>query len=281
MRLAVIDGRASLLVDGTVVDIERASAGRFSATVDELYRDWAPFQAWEADAVASDRSESELEPAQWGALAHAPQQIFAVGLNYVDHAAESGFNVPEHPMVFTKFASSISGPFEPLVLPTDSVDWEVELVAVVGSGGRNIAEADGLAAIAGFCIGQDYSARDVQMRGVPPQFSLGKSFAGFAPLGPVFVDTESFLEQSEITLECWIDDALVQSAPMNDMVFSVPRLVSELSSIVELRPGDVIFTGTPPGVGFGQNPPRYLRAGEVVRSAITGLGTMSQECVAP
>jgi len=279
VRLAVIDGRASLLVDGTVVDIESASVGRFSTSVDELYRDWSTFQAWAADVAASDRRESDLKPGQWGPLARAPQQIFAAGLNYVDHAAESGFTVPEHPMVFTKFASSISGPFEPLGLPTDSVDWEVELVAVVGAGGRNIAESDGLATIAGFCIGQDYSARDVQMRGVPPQFSLGKSFSGFAPLGPVLVDSESFLAQDDVSLNCWIDDDLVQSAPMNDMVFSVPRLVSELSSIVELRPGDLIFTGTPPGVGFGQTPPRYLRAGEVVRSAITGLGEMSQECV--
>ncbi|MGZ0212460.1 MAG: fumarylacetoacetate hydrolase family protein [Actinomycetales bacterium] len=280
MRLAVIEGRASLLIDGTIVDVERASVGRFSTVVDELYRDWSSFMQWSTDVAAGDRLESELRSAQWGALARAPRQIFAVGLNYVDHAAESGFTVPEHPMVFTKFASSIAGPFEPLKLPSDNVDWEVELVAVVGHGGRNIAETDGLGAIAGFCIGQDYSARDVQMRGVPPQFSLGKSFAGFAPLGPVFVDTATFLQQSDVTLDCWIDDAIVQSASMKDMVFSVPRLVSELSSIVDLLPGDLIFTGTPPGVGFGQQPPRYLRAGEVVRSTISGLGTMSQECVA-
>ena len=160
MRLAVIEGRASLLIDGTIVDVERASVGRFSTVVDELYRDWSSFMQWSTDVAAGDRLESELRSAQWGALARAPRQIFAVGLNYVDHAAESGFTVPEHPMVFTKFASSIAGPFEPLKLPSDNVDWEVELVAVVGHGGRNIAETDGLGAIAGFkCAAYRRSSR--------------------------------------------------------------------------------------------------------------------------
>ncbi|MDI6023405.1 fumarylacetoacetate hydrolase family protein [Leucobacter sp. UT-8R-CII-1-4] len=202
-----------------------------------------------------------------------------MGLNYVDHAAESGFQVPEYPIVFTKFASSIVGPFSELTLTSGTVDWEVELVAIVGVGGRNISAEDAWQHIAGLAIGQDYSDRDAQFRGQPAQFSLGKSFAGFGPIGPVLVSPEEFLAQSDPVIECLIDGERVQSATVSDMVFPIPDLVEKLSAIVELRPGDVIFTGTPPGVGFGQTPPRYLRQGQVVTSRISGLGVMEQRCV--
>jgi len=186
--------------------------------------------------------------------------------------------VPEAPIVFTKFASSLTGPFGELNLTGETVDWEVELVAVVGRGGRDIRAEDALDHIAGFTIGQDYSDRDVQFLGAPAQFSLGKSFPGFAPLGPVLVSPEDMPAPEDTVLECTVNGEVMQSAPLSDLIFPVPELVARLSAVATLMPGDLIFTGTPPGVGFGRTPRRYLRKGEVVHTSISGIGAMAQTC---
>lgn len=276
MRFAVVDGRATLVTAGGLVDV---AEGGFPADVAELYPRWDEVRAWASAYPAAD-ADAELPALErLGPVSPRPAQIFAVGLNYVDHAAESGFAVPEHPIVFTKFASSLAGPGGELELPGDAVDWEIELVAVVGSGGRDIPAAEAWDRLAGVTIGQDYSERDVQFLGAPAQFSLGKSFPGFAPLGPVLVTPDELPDPASIVLECAIDDEIVQSATLDDLVFPIPRLVELLSAVVTLLPGDLIFTGTPPGVGFGRSPRRYLRAGEVVTSRITGLGEMRQVCV--
>lgn len=280
MRLAVVDGCATLLSADGPVDVERSSDGRLPADPAALYARWDEVRAW-ADGFAPAAPDDPLPPERsLGAVSPRPAQVFAIGLNYVDHAAESGFAVPEHPIVFTKFPSSVTGPFGELALPGAAVDWEVEFVAVVGRGGRDIPAADAWDHLAGVTIGQDFSERDVQFRGAPAQFSLGKSFSGFAPLGPVLVSPDELPDPAQIVLECLVDHELVQSALLADLVFPVPRIVEILSSVVTLLPGDLVFTGTPPGVGLGRTPPRYLRPGEVVRSRITGLGEMRQECVA-
>lgn len=279
MRLAVVDGRATLVTADGLIDVDRTSDGRFSADVATLYAVWPEFREWAA-RLPDASADAELLESSLGAVSPRPAQIFAIGLNYVDHAAESGFTVPDHPIVFTKFASSITGPFGDLVLSGDEVDWEIELVAVVGTGGRNIRAEDAWSHLAGLTIGQDYSDRDVQFRGAPAQFSLGKSFPGFAPLGPVLVTLEELPEPGTLLLECAIDDEVVQSAPLADLVFPIPHLVETLSAVTPLLPGDLIFTGTPPGVGFGRTPRRYLKPGEIVRSTITGIGSMRQVCVA-
>lgn len=278
MKVCVQEGRAVLLGADEVVDIHERSDGEFSSNIEENYPRWDEFVRWAKPFGSGAIDMEKLSSIALGAVSPAPKQVLAIGLNYVDHAAESGFTVPEYPIVFTKFQSSIVGPFGQLVLPSDSVDWEVELVAVIGSGGRNIAAETAWDHVAGLTIGQDYSDRDAQFRGQPSQFSLGKSFAGFAPIGPVLVTPDEFLAQRDPVLECEIDGEIVQSAPVSDMVFGIPDLIEKLSAVVQLLPGDVLFTGTPPGVGFGRVPQRYLRAGERIRSRITGLGYMEQVC---
>lgn len=278
MRLSVLDGRATLITAEGEVDVERASEGRFPADVTTLYPRWAELRGWAASYVDA-AADAQPESARIGAISPTPSQVFAIGLNYVDHAAESGFAVPEVPIVFTKFPSSIGSPFGELVLTGNAVDWEIEVVAVIGEGGRNIAAARAWDAIAGLTIGQDYSDRTVQFAGAPAQFSLGKSFAGFAPVGPILVTPDALPRPEEMVLECSIDGERKQNAPLSDLIFSIPFIIEFLSGVVELRPGDVIFTGTPPGVGFGMTPPRYLTSGQVVRSSVTGLGWMEQVCV--
>lgn len=279
MRLAVVDGRATLLTETGPLDVHAASEGRFPADASALYATWDEFRAW-ADVYPTSAVDARL-PARssLGIVSPRPAQIFAVGLNYVDHAAESGFAVPVAPIVFTKFASSLAAPFGELRLSSDSVDWEVELVAVIGRGGRGIRAEDAFDHIAGFTIGQDFSDRDVQFLGAPAQFSLGKSFPGFAPVGPVLVSPDELPAPEATVLECAVDGEVMQSATLSDLIFSVPDLVERLSAVATLLPGDLIFTGTPPGVGLGRSPRRYLRPGEVVQTSISGIGTMEQICV--
>lgn len=288
MRVCVSHGRATVLTARGQVDIAEVSGGVFPADVAELYRRWEEFCGWSARQGFAESSGADpagsvgtaTADGSLGPVSPHPAQIFAIGLNYLDHAVESGFAVPSDPIVFTKFVSSLAGPYGDLVLSGDEVDWEIELVAVVGTGGSGIRAEDAWAHLAGVTIGQDYSDRAVQFRGEPSQFSLGKSFAGYAPIGPVLVTPDELADAAETVLECSINGEVVQSAPLSDLVFSIPDLVERLSSVVTLLPGDLIFTGTPPGVGFGRQPRRYLRAGDVVRSRITGIGEMEQVCVA-
>lgn len=277
MRLYSRAGRAQLITADGHLDIANASSGSFGPGLPEIYAVWDDFVAW-----ASQRDgdpDDELQPdAGLDPVSPRPSQVFAIGLNYVDHAAESGFEVPETPIVFTKFASAITGPGTELRLSGDQVDWEVELVVVIGRGGHRIRAQDAWDHVAGVTIGQDYSDRAVQFEGAPAQFSLGKSFPGFAPLGPMLVTVDEFLVHDDPVLECAIDGEVVQQAPLSDLVFPIPDLIRRLSAVVTLAPGDLIYTGTPPGVGFGRSPRRYLAPGNVVRSSITGLGYMEQVC---
>jgi 2,4-diketo-3-deoxy-L-fuconate hydrolase len=186
MRLANLNGRAVLLsVDGTyAVDVQRAS-NSVTSDPQAVYADWVDFTSWAVgvdvvihpDAVAVDTGDLD-------APVPRPAQVFGIGLNYADHAAEAGLQLPEHPMVFTKFPSSLVGPDSTVRLSGDRVDWEAELVVVIGSGGRNIAEDAAWDAVAGLTVGQDLSDRTVQTRGNLAQFNLGKSFAGYSPTGP-------------------------------------------------------------------------------------------------
>lgn len=209
--------------------------------------------------------------------------MIGVGLNYADHAAEAGLPVPDRPVIFTKFASSVSGPATEVQLPGETVDWEVELVVVIGKGGRDIPHDAALAAIAGYTVGQDLSERTVQWEGAA-QFSMGKSFQGFAPTGPVIVTLEELDDPDALHLSTTIVDAdstetRVQDSSTDQLIFPVKDLVSRLSQTIELLPGDLIFTGTPPGVGAGMNPKRFLVAGEALVTEIEGIGVITQHFV--
>jgi 2,4-diketo-3-deoxy-L-fuconate hydrolase len=277
MQIANVGGRLKLLVAGGAVDVETASGGRFGHEPQAVFERIAELRRWAEGVSAADE---EFSPAAAGAPVPAPAQVFGIGLNYVDHASESGFETPAQPLVFTKFPSSISGPVSDVVLPAGSVDWEVELVAVIGTTARGVPVERGWDHVAGLTLGQDISERDLQRTGPAPQFNLAKSFAGFSPLGPAVVTPDEIERRDDIGLGCFVNGEQMQKSRSSDMIFSIPALVSYLSGIVTLWPGDIIFTGTPPGVGMGRTPPRYLQPGDRLQSWAEGLGELDQRFVA-
>ncbi|MEN0134646.1 MAG: fumarylacetoacetate hydrolase family protein [Rhodococcus sp. (in: high G+C Gram-positive bacteria)] len=287
MRLANIDDRAAL-VAGEVgaeraVDLATASRGRFGPALADVYPVWDEVVAWAAneDLSALARDGIAIDRSRLGAPSPAPRQVFAIGLNYHDHAAESGFDSPTAlPPVFTKYVSSFSGPDSEVSIPAGgNVDWEVELVVVIGREASRVAVADAWSHVAGLTVGQDISERISQLRGPAAQFGLGKSFAGFSPQGPWLVTPDEFADPDDLELGCAIGGAEVQKSRTSDLIFPVPSVIAALSDTVTLYPGDVIFTGTPAGVGVGQKPPRFLQPGEQLTSWIDGIGELHQTFV--
>ena len=207
----------------------------------------------------------------------APRQVFAIGLNYRTHAEESGMQVPGVPATFTKFPACLNGPFDDVELSAATVDWEVELVAVIGRRADRVAEVDGWSHVAGLTVGQDISDRQLQFA-AGSQFSLGKSRRGYGPLGPCVVTVDEFANPDDLGLGCSIDGETMQDARTSDLIFNVPRLVAELSAVLPLLPGDIIFTGTPAGVGAARQPPRFLQPGQTLESWIEGIGTIRNRC---
>ncbi|WP_009478407.1 fumarylacetoacetate hydrolase family protein [Rhodococcus sp. JVH1] len=289
MRIANLDNRAVLVVGaGTgaerAVDIATVSDGRFGPNISAVFDAWAEVTEWAAkqDLRALADDGVDIDRRLLGAPSPAPRQVFAVGLNYHDHAAESGFESPTNlPPVFTKYASSFTGPDSEVTIPAGgNVDWEVELVAVIGRESSQIDESDAWSHVAGLTVGQDISERVSQLRGPAPQFGLGKSFAGFSPQGPWLVTPDEFANPDDLELGCVIDGEEVQKGRTRDLIFPVSKLIAALSRTVTLYPGDVIFTGTPAGVGVGRDPQRFLQAGEQLDSWIDGIGELRQRFVA-
>jgi 2-keto-4-pentenoate hydratase/2-oxohepta-3-ene-1,7-dioic acid hydratase in catechol pathway len=282
MRLANVDGRAHLLTaDDRGIDVETASEGKYGPDLEAIYEDWAGFRAWADDVPAE--TTVPVERQQLGCPSPSPRQIIAIGLNYSEHAAESGFEVPDTlPPTFTKFVSALSGPDSVVTLPQDGhTDWEVELVVVMGRTTSHVTEEDAWDHVAGLSVGQDLSERITQTIGPSPQFSLGKSYPGFAPVGPWLVTPDALPDRDDLALGCSIDGEIVQNGRTSDLIFSVPTLIAKLSRILTLYPGDLIFTGTPSGVGLGRTPQRFLKAGERLETWIEGIGTLHQSFVAP
>ncbi|MFD4559874.1 fumarylacetoacetate hydrolase family protein [Streptomyces sp. NPDC058469] len=280
MRIANLSGRLVLVVDGMAVDVERASAGRFAADPQAVYPRWAEFRAW---AEQTDLPPgAHFVPEELGAPAPSPEQLFAIGLNYRDHASESGFAAPEGlPPVFTKFNSSISGPVTAVTLPAGGhTDWEVELVVVIGVRAFEVSESAAWSHVAGLTVGQDISERIGQLAGPAPQFGLGKSHPGFTPMGPWLVTPDEFEDPDDLELRCTVNGEELQKGRTRDLIFSVPALIAGLSAVLPLLPGDVIFTGTPAGVGLGRNPQRWLTPGDELVSTIEGIGELRQRFVA-
>ena len=207
-------------------------------------------------------------------------KFICIGLNYSDHAAETGAEVPAEPVVFNKWTSAISGPDDDVEIPRDSVktDWEVELGVVIGKGGRYISEADALSHVAGYCVINDVSEREYQLeRG--GTWDKGKGCDTFGPIGPWLVTADEVPNPQALHLWLEVDGHRYQNGSTSTMVFGVAHLVSYLSRFMSLQPGDVVSTGTPPGVGLGQKPPVYLRAGQTMRLGIEGLGEQRQRTV--
>jgi 2-keto-4-pentenoate hydratase/2-oxohepta-3-ene-1,7-dioic acid hydratase in catechol pathway len=279
MRIANLSGRLVLITDGGAVDVEEASGERFGYSPQAIYDRWTEFREWAATIAVAGK---DFDVRDLGAPAPLPRQLLAAGLNYRDHAAESGFAVPEGlPPIFTKFASSITGPVTTVRLPDNGhTDWEVELVVIVGRAMSAVAERDVWHHVAGLTIGQDLSERISQMAGPVPQFSLGKSLPGFAPMGPWLVTPDEFAAPDDLELRCLLNGEQMQRGRTSQMIFSVPVLLSRLSTMLPLYPGDVIFTGTPAGVGLGRDPQRWIAAGDELVSTIEGIGELRQRFTA-
>ena len=217
-----------------------------------------------------------------GPCVGAVGKFICIGLNYADHAAESGMALPAEPVVFSKWTSAICGPDDDVEIPRGSTrtDWEVELGVVIGTGGRYIAEADALAHVAGYCVVNDVSEREVQLERGGGQWDKGKGHDTFGPIGPWLVTADEVPDPQALDLWLEVDGHRFQNGNTRTMVFQVAQLVSHLSRFMSLQPGDIISTGTPPGVGLGQKPPRYLVAGQTMRLGIQGLGEQRQRTVA-
>jgi 2-keto-4-pentenoate hydratase/2-oxohepta-3-ene-1,7-dioic acid hydratase in catechol pathway len=262
------------------IDVERESGGRFGPRIASLYDDWAAMRDWAA--TVEPRQGGPVESSALENPAPEPRQAFAIGLNYLSHAAEAGLDGGRAlvPPTFTKYPSSLANPFTPLTLPTEKVDWEVELVAVIGRRAERVDAARAWSYVAGVAVGQDFSEREIQVAGPVPQFSLGKSFPGFGPIGPWLVTPDELSDPDDLELVCEVNGEQVQKGRTSAMVWPVPDLIATLSTICPLLPGDVIFTGTPAGVGMARSPQRFLAPGDLVVSRIEGIGEIRQQCLA-
>jgi len=234
-----------------------------------------------AKAVASALPLPDTNPVLLAPIPR-PEKVICIGLNYIDHAKETGKEPPPEPVVFNKFPQSIIAPLEPIVLPklSDKVDYEAELVVVIGVGGKHISEANALNHVAGYACGHDVSARDWQQGKPAGQWLLGKSFDTFAPFGPMIVTSDEVGDPGNLRVQFRLNGQTLQDGNTDKLIFSVPTLIAYLSSVVALSPGDVIFTGTPPGVGCARKPPIYLKPGDVAEVEIEKLGILKNPVVA-
>lgn len=281
MKLANISQRAALVVgDDQVIDLAEASQGRFGPDIHDAYERSDEVRDFAAGVDPAGHPVRRVTAADYGNPVPHPRQVFAIGLNYADHASETEFEKPTQPPVFTKWPTSLTGPTGDIVLPAGQVDWEVELVAVIGRTARQVPAAQAWDYVAGLTVGQDISERVRQTAGPAPQFGLAKSHPAFGPLGPVVVTPDEVPDRDDLELGCLINGEQMQEGRTRDLIFPVPELIADLSSVVTLLPGDVIFTGTPAGVGLGRRPQRFLAAGDELVSYVEGIGTMRHRFVA-
>lgn len=278
MRFCNADGRSAVLVGDQLFDLAQASSGALSSDPTLLVTtQWEQAVAFAAaGALGGGRP---LAGAALGPPVPRPGTIFGIGLNYRDHAAEAGLEAPQFPTVFAKFPASVCGPHDDVVLPAGvaTADWEAEVAVVIGREARDVPVEDGWDHVAGLMAAQDVSDRELQLRpGV--QFSLGKSRDTFCPLGPVLVAPTALDDPDAVAIRCRLNGELVQDSCTDQLIFGVPRLVALLSSVLTLRPGDVILTGTPSGVGIARTPPRHLADGDVLETEVAGVGLLRNVC---
>ncbi|WP_251452615.1 fumarylacetoacetate hydrolase family protein [Microbacterium sp. Marseille-Q6648] len=283
MKLANLAGRAVLVLEAGAVDVHDASDGRFGPDPQSLFDEWEGFVAW-ASAVredparssgAGDAARQDFDIARLGAPVPRPRQVFAIGLNYAEHAAEAGYPPDSMPVTFTKFPTSIVGPDAVVELPEGNVDWEVELVVVIGPEAHRVDRERAWDHVAGLTIGQDLSERITQLQGSAPQFSLGKSFPGFGPTGPWLVTPDEFADKDDLAIGCSLSGEGMQSSRTSMMLYDVPELIVRLSAVCPLLPGDLIFSGTPSGIGNRRTPPRFIGPDDVLVSEIEGIGALT------
>jgi len=285
MRLATLNTahgpRPAVLVGERYVDLVATDA-RFPTSMRLLLADPALLGAARDVAGRPNAVSVPAASARLHAPVHDPQKIVCVGLNYRDHAVESRMPIPKEPVLFSKFPSALIGHGEPVVVPEVStkVDYEAELVFVIGKRGRRIPEGAAMDHVAGYTIGHDVSARDWQLEKDGKQWMVGKTFDTFAPVGPALVTRDEVPDPHKLGIQLRLNGKTMQSSNTEQMIFSVAQLVSYLSTVFTLEPGDLVFTGTPPGIGHALEPPVYLTGGEVTEVEIEMLGTLRNPVVA-
>ncbi len=287
MRLANLDGRLCVAAAGGYLDVAAASGGRFGPGPQTVLDEWIAFCRWSERLDSEDPGDGTVAPVRadeqtrWGPPVPHPRQVFAIGLNYRDHVTESGLQLPAAPAVFTKFPTCLAGPRDAVRLPPGSVDWEVELVVIIGQRCERVGEDAAWSRVAGVTVGQDLSERQMQLAGPAPQFSLGKSYPGFGPTGPELVTVDELPDPDDLELGCALAGReVLQKGRTSDLVFAVPELVARLSAVCPLLPGDLIFTGTPAGVGVARTPPKFLHPGDVLVSWVEGVGELRNPMLA-
>lgn len=278
IRMASAGGRAMIESGGRLIDVALRSGGRFPADPMAVLAQWDAFAEW-ARKQSADGSEPALDGAVLDVCVPRPRSIFAIGVNYREHGQEADMELPKAPMVFTKFPSCLAGPRADIPLTSNRVDWEAELVVVIGRGGQRIAAKDALAHVAGYTIGQDISDRRQQFSDKPPQFCIGKSAKAYGPIGPCVVSLDDFVDPLDLAISCDLNAERMQDSRTSMMIFNVPELIAFVSRWCELAPGDLIFSGTPGGTGAVRDPRRYLQPGEVITTRIEGIGQMCNRCV--
>jgi len=274
-RLATINERAVLIANGGVYDLERHGRGRFAADPMQAIARHAALH--EIAAALNGAPDAPLSSVTLGVCVPRPQKVFGIGLNYRSHVEESGMEMPQTPLVFAKFPSCLAGPTSDVIIYGPTTDWEAELVVVIGARARDIAAADAWKAIAGLTCGQDISERMMQFAAKPPHFDLAKSYDTYGPIGPAVVSLDQFADPGDLAITCDVNDTRRQDARTSDLIFGVPELIAYLSAVCTLEPGDLIFTGTPAGVGASSR--TFLKPGDVITTTIEGIGTITNRCV--
>lgn len=273
---ANIKGRAALVADGRHYDIATISGGEIGPDPMGVFAHRDRLSQLAA-GLSQHAPAGEIDNSILRAPVPRPVKSYGIGLNYKEHADEASMEVPDNPVVFTKFPSCITGAFDDIEMRSDRCDYEGELVVVIGPGGKDIPVEKAWDHVFGLTAGQDVSDRAVQLASKPPHFDLGKSFDTFGPIGPVVVSVDHLKDPSDLRLRTLVNGELRQEDTTANMIFTVPVLVSYLSRITTLEPGDVIFTGTPSGVGMVQK--KWLADGDIVRTEIEGIGVMENRCV--
>lgn len=277
MKLATFDTAAGART-GVIVGDSIVPTG-FDGSMIELICAWDTLKESVGNATRSGQTRP-LSSVRLRAPVPRPGKIFAIGLNYADHIAESKADTPTNQVWFTKAVTSVNGPHEPIMIARAGpfVDYEVELVAIIGKGGRNIAKADAAAHVFGYCVGNDVTERFWQHR--TPQWSLGKSFDTHAPIGPWITTSDEIPDPHALGLRCFVNDEKRQDSNTQHLVFNLWDQIEHLSQAMTLEPGDLIFTGTPGGIGAAMDPRRFLKPGDVVRCEIDRLGAIEAKMVA-
>jgi 2,4-didehydro-3-deoxy-L-rhamnonate hydrolase len=281
MRLANVDGRASLVIHGRVLDVEKASDGKISSDPGVLCDLSLHPKLSDLEASADVSALPALEEKRLGPPAPNPKKIVAVALNYRSHAEESNLTIPDEPHVFGKWCQP-TGSFDPIVIPEgrDKIDYEAEIVVAIGRDGKALDPSEVWDHIAGVTCGQDISDRGEQFRPPVRQFTLAKSYDTFAPTGPVIVTPDSLPDRDDLELVCTVDGEEMQRNRSSDLIFPIPELISWLSRFMTFRTGDLVFTGTPGGVGESRSPEVFLHDGMVVETEVSDVGKMRNPCVA-